>query len=151
VPDDIVLLDAMPLTPNGKIDRKALPAPAMLRTPVVARPAFTPATNDTERTIATVLQELLGLERVGTHDNFFDLGANSLMMMQANSRLRTALGVPLSLVQMFEHPTISSLAAHLGAANRGEIGAASAAAGQDRAQARREAMEQRRGARTRAT
>ena len=151
VPDDIVLLDAMPLTPNGKIDRKALPAPAMVRTPAPSRPAFTPATNDTERTISRVLQELLGLERVGTHDNFFDLGANSLMMMQANSRLRTALCVPLSLVEMFEHPTIASLSAHLGAAGRGEAGAASAAAGQDRAQARREAMEQRRGARTRAT
>ena len=150
VPDDIVLLDAMPLTPNGKIDRKALPAPTIARAPVASRPTFTPATNETERTISKVLQELLGLERVGTHDNFFDLGANSLMMMQANSRLRAALGVPLSLVQMFEHPTIASLAEHLAAASRGDVGSASAAAGQDRAQARRDAMEQRRGARTRA-
>ncbi len=148
VPDDIVLLDTMPLTPNGKIDRKALPAPSGARTPSASRPAFTPASNETERTISTVLQQLLGLERVGTHDNFFDLGANSLLMMQANSRLRTALGVPLSLVQMFEHPTVASLAAHLVAASRGEVGAATAAAGQDRAQARRDAMDQRRGART---
>ena len=149
VPDTIVLLSEMPLTPNGKIDRKALPAPSGARTTEAARPAFTPASNEMERIIATVLTELLGLERVGTHDNFFDLGANSLLMMQANSRLRTALGVPLSLVQMFEHPTIASLAEHLNAAGRGEIGAATAAVSQDRAQARRDAMEQRRGARTR--
>ena len=149
VPDEIVLLEHMPLTPNGKIDRKALPAPSLSRTPAPARPAFTPASNETERTISAVLQELLGLERVGTHDNFFDLGANSLLMMQANSRLRTALGVPLSLVQMFEHPTIASLSAHLDASARGEVGSATAAAGQDRAQARRDAMTQRRGARAR--
>ena len=145
VPDELVLLEQMPLTPNGKIDRKALPATSAARKPKSARPAFTPASNETERTISAVLQELLGLERVGTHDNFFDLGANSLLMMQANSRLRTALGVPLSLVQMFEHPTIASLAEHLEAASRGEVGAATAAAGQDRAQARRDAMAQRRG------
>jgi aryl carrier-like protein len=149
LPDEIVLLDSMPLTPNGKIDRKALPAPSSARKSDTSRPAFTPASNETERTIAAVLQELLRLERVGTHDNFFDLGANSLLMMQANSRLRTALGVPLSLVQMFEHPTVASLAEYLSAADRGDVGAATAATGQDRAQARREAMEQRRGARTR--
>ena len=148
VPDEIVLLDHMPLTPNGKIDRKALPAAPTARTPKSARAAFTPASNETERTISAVLQEILGLERVGTHDNFFDLGANSLLMMQANSRLRTALGVPLSLVQMFEHPTIASLAEHLEAVSRGEVGAATAAAGQDRAQARRDAMAQRRGTKT---
>ena len=148
VPDELVLLEHMPLTPNGKIDRKALPATSTARKPKSARPAFTPASNETERTISAVLQELLGLERVGTHDNFFDLGANSLLMMQANTRLRTALGVPLSLVQMFEHPTIASLAEHLEAASRGEVGAATAAAGQDRAQARRDAMAQRRGTKT---
>ncbi len=149
VPDAIVLLDTMPLTPNGKIDRKALPAPSGALKTTVSRPAFTPASNEMERTISAVLQDLLGLERVGTHDNFFDLGANSLLMMQANSRLRTALGLPLSLVQMFEHPTIASLSAHLAAASRGEVTSATAAVGQDRAQARRDAMEQRRGARTR--
>ncbi len=149
VPDAIMLLSTMPLTPNGKIDRKALPAPSGAPKTVASRPAFTPAGNETERTISAVLQELLGLERVGTHDNFFDLGANSLLMMQANSRLRSALGVPLSLVQMFEYPTIASLSAHLAAASRGEDSSATAAVGQDRAQARRDAMEQRRGARTR--
>ncbi len=151
VPDEIVVLAAMPLTPNGKIDRKALPAPSASRAATSkARPAFTPASNETERTISQVWQELLGLSQVGAHDNFFDLGANSLLMMQANSRLRAALGVPLSLVQMFEHPTIASLAEALNPESRAEASAATAAAGQDRAQARRDAMEQRRGQRTRA-
>ncbi len=147
VPDEIVVLDELPLTPNGKIDRKALPAPTRTATAVTPSATFTPPSNDLERSISAVWHELLGHTRLGVNDNFFDLGANSLLMMQANNKLRAALGVPLSLVQMFEHPTIASLAKHLDAAARGEGNKATAAAGQDRAQARRDAMAQRRPAR----
>ncbi len=144
VPDEIVVLDALPLTPNGKIDRKALPAPTRTATTVAPSATFAPPGNDLERTISAVWHELLGHTRLGVNDNFFDLGANSLLMMQANNKLRAALGVPLSLVQMFEHPSIAALARHLGAAARGEGNKATAAAGQDRAQARRDALAGRR-------
>jgi len=151
VPAEIVVLDTMPLTPNGKIDRKALPAPVLSHGTAVPRIAFAPPSNDLERKISTVWQELLGHAQLGTSDNFFDLGANSLLMMQANSRLRAALGVPLSLVQMFEHPTIASLAKYLESAAHGDEGGAATAAGQDRAQARRDALAQRRAPRASTT
>jgi natural product biosynthesis luciferase-like monooxygenase protein len=148
VPDEIIVLDAMPLTPNGKIDRKALPAPTSAREKAGPRAVFTPPGNELERKISAVWQELLGHERLGTSDNFFDLGANSLLMMQANSKLRAVLGMPLSLVQMFENPTIASLAKYLESVASGEAGGAATAAGQDRAQARRDALAQRRAPRT---
>ncbi len=144
VPDEIVVLDEMPLTPNGKIDRKALPAPLLSRSAAKSRVAFAPPGNELERKISAVWQELLGHAQLGTSDNFFDLGANSLLMMQANSKLRAALGVPLSLVQMFEHPTIASLAKHLETVAQGDDAGGATAAGQDRAQARREALAHRR-------
>ena len=144
VPDEIIVLDAMPLTPNGKIDRKALPAPVTSRNATAPRVAFAPPSNDLERKISAVWQELLGHAQLGTSDNFFDLGANSLIMMQANSKLRAALGVPLSLVQMFENPTIASLAKYLESVARGDEAGAATAVGQDRAQARRDAIAQRR-------
>jgi hypothetical protein len=111
VPATIIVLDALPRTPNGKIDRKALPEPDR-ELPRTTTAYVAPAT-ELERTIASVWQELLHLERVGTRDNFFDLGANSLLMVQANSRLRTALRRDLSLVDLFRYPTVNALAAHL--------------------------------------
>ena len=111
VPATIVLLEALPRTPNGKIDRKALPEPGLAAAPTSA--AYRAPQTDLEKDIAAVWQELLKLERVGAHDNFFDLGANSLLMVQANSRLRTALRRELALVELFQYPTVSALAAHL--------------------------------------
>jgi natural product biosynthesis luciferase-like monooxygenase protein len=140
VPSHFVTLAALPLTPNGKIDRKALPAPEVTRS-ATSQP-FAPPGNDLERKIAAVWQEILHVEQVGIHDNFFDLGANSLLIMQANGALRASLGKPVSLVQMFQNPTVASLAAHLGADEAGATAAASA--GQDRALNRREAMQRRR-------
>jgi natural product biosynthesis luciferase-like monooxygenase protein len=140
VPSHFVTLAALPLTPNGKIDRKALPAPEVSRS-ATSQP-FTPAGNELERKIAAVWQEILHVEQVGIHDNFFDLGANSLLIMQANGALRASLGKPVSLVQMFQNPTVASLAAHLGDDEGGATAAASA--GQDRALNRREAMQRRR-------
>jgi acyl carrier protein len=141
VPSAFVVLPSLPLTPNGKIDRKALPAPESSRQGTGQ--AFIPPSNEIEQKIAAVWQELLRLEQVGTNDNFFDLGANSLLMMQANGRLREALGRHISLVDMFQHPTVASLAAHLGA-DDSAAPAAAAATGQDRAQSRRDAMQRRR-------
>jgi natural product biosynthesis luciferase-like monooxygenase protein len=140
MPNAFVVLDAMPLTPNGKVDRGALPAPDRARHATSTK--YVPPASDLEQGIAGVLQELLGVDEVGRDDNFFDLGANSLMMVQASVRLRAVLRRDVSLVQMFQFPSIRSLAGMLGSEDRGEAKAAKE--GHDRAQARRDAMARRR-------
>lgn len=112
VPATFVWLDALPLTPNGKIDRHALPEPDRQRTTVSS--SFVAPVTDFERIIAGTWQDLLAVDRVGTDDNFFDLGANSLLMVQAHSILREKLARPLSLVDLFRFPTVSALAGYLG-------------------------------------
>jgi acyl carrier protein len=141
VPGTFVWLDALPQTPNGKIDRQALPEPDRQRT-TVSSSYVAPAT-DFERIIADTWQDLLAVDRVGTHDNFFDLGANSLLMVQAHASLRERLARPLSLVDLFRFPTVSTLAGYLGQA---ETTAASAVldASEARAQARIDALGRRR-------
>jgi acyl carrier protein len=133
LPGAFVVLDALPLTPNGKVDRKALPEPDRQRQEA-ATPYVAPA-DDVERLIAETWQDLLALERVSTHDNFFDIGANSLLMVQAHSALRQRLGRPLSLVDLFRFPTVQALAAHLnqsGEPAESVVLAASEARGQSR-------------------
>ncbi len=87
-----------------------------------------------------MLQELLGVGEVSIDDNFFDLGANSLMLVQASVRLRTTLGRPVPLVRMFQHPTARSLAAAL-ATVAGDAASTSMKQSQDRAQTRRDAIQ----------
>ncbi|MBR9835428.1 MAG: non-ribosomal peptide synthetase, partial [Alphaproteobacteria bacterium] len=101
-----------PLTPNGKIDRKALPAP--VRAVATASTEYVAPSNELEEAIADVWKSLLDLPQVGRQDNIFDLGANSLLTAQANQRLSTKLGKKVSLVSMFRYPTIETLADHLG-------------------------------------
>ena len=144
VPTAFVLLDALPRTPNGKIDRNALPAPDRSR--VEDAETLVAAEGDLEETIATIWQDILSLDTVGVETNLFDLGANSLMMVRASSRLGDALGRKVSLVEMFGYPTVRSLAAHLGAGDGDEE--ATLTQSQDRAEARREAMRRRQGARS---
>lgn len=141
VPGTFVWLDALPLTPNGKIDRQALPEPDRQRTTVSS--SYVAPVTDFERIIADTWQDLLAVDRVGTHDNFFDLGANSLLMVQAHASLREKLARPLSLVDLFRFPTVSTLAGYLGQA---ETTAASAVldASEARAQARMDALGRRR-------
>jgi acyl carrier protein len=111
VPSAFVILTALPLTPNGKVDAQALPIPDS------ARPALTQAyaapQGEAERRIAAVWQEVLGLEKVGVHDNFFELGGHSLLLVKAHTSLRTMFDRPLSLVDLFTYPTVSSLAQYL--------------------------------------
>jgi SAM-dependent methyltransferase len=111
VPNAFVILEALPLTPNGKVDRRALPDPDRARVETGA--PFVSPTSDLERVIAGVWQELLSLERVGAHDNVFDIGANSLLMVQAHMLLRDRLQQPLSLVDLFRFPTVHALAGAL--------------------------------------
>ncbi len=111
LPSCFVMLDALPLTPNGKIDRRALPVPENLRPQLTA--TFEPPHSEMEQQIAKLWQEVLHLDKVGINDNFFDLGGNSLLMLQANNKLRTILQRDISVVTMFQNPTIYSLAEYL--------------------------------------
>jgi natural product biosynthesis luciferase-like monooxygenase protein len=112
IPSLFVQLSAFPLTPNQKIDRKALPAPE--RAAARAAEAQVPAKTDLERQIAGVWQTVLNLEQVGRNENIFDLGANSLLTVQAANRLSSLLGKKVSLVSMFRFPTVAALSEHLG-------------------------------------
>jgi amino acid adenylation domain-containing protein len=115
VPAHFVRLDALPVTQNGKLDRRALPAPARLRPDDLPQP-FVPAANDLERRVAAVLAGILGIDRVGQLDNFFELGGNSLAVTRALSRLRDA-GLPaVAPAAFFANPTARGLAASLGGA-----------------------------------
>lgn len=106
VPESIVVLDRLPLTANGKIDRKALPvAPDLAAT----REYIAPRTA-TERALAKIWAEVLGLPRVGIHDHFFELGGHSILAMKVVSGVLDALEVTLPLRALFEAPTVESLA-----------------------------------------
>ncbi|PMB28761.1 non-ribosomal peptide synthetase, partial [Fischerella thermalis BR2B] len=111
VPTAFVTLEALPLTPNGKVDRKALPAPDQTRPELET--TYQPPQNDLEQTIANIWQEVLHVKEVGIYDNFFELGGQSLLLVQVHSKLQKILPQDLSLVEMFQYPTISSLAKYL--------------------------------------
>jgi amino acid adenylation domain-containing protein len=113
VPSAIVVLPALPLSPNGKVDRKTLPDPegAPARRP--GEPGEPPA-NALERRIASLWSAVLGIERVGRSDNFFDLGGHSLLLVELRSRLREQLGQEVSMLDLFRHTTVKGLAEHLG-------------------------------------
>ncbi|MEG5139388.1 MULTISPECIES: non-ribosomal peptide synthetase [unclassified Microcoleus] len=107
IPSAFVLLDALPLTPNGKIDRLALSQRCDY---VSDETAFTEPQTPTEKEMAEIWIALLGLEKVGTNQNFFDLGGHSLMATQLISRVRSGFGVELALCDFFAAPTIHNLA-----------------------------------------
>jgi amino acid adenylation domain-containing protein len=111
VPAFFVWLPMLPVTRNGKIDRRALPAPALQR-PDLSQPYQAPL-GDAERRVCTVFAELLGLDCVGRHDNFFELGGNSLLVLRALARLEGEGGRRLSTNAFFRQPTPQALAAHL--------------------------------------
>jgi AMP-binding enzyme C-terminal domain/Phosphopantetheine attachment site len=119
VPPTLVLLGQLPLTPNGKIDRKALPAPEGSGTQEME--TYVAPRTELEQRIAGIWQAVLGVEKVGMHDNFFDLGGHSILLIEANSKLRLALDREWSVVDMFRHPTVSAMAEFLSAAQPGEF------------------------------
>ncbi|HEX3131701.1 MAG TPA: amino acid adenylation domain-containing protein, partial [Thermoanaerobaculia bacterium] len=112
VPSAWVVLDAMPLTPNGKTDRRAL---ARMEAETQAAEMAAPRT-PVEDLVAGIWADLLGLDRVGIHDNFFELGGHSLLAMRVLSRLREAFGADLPLRRLFEAPTVATLAREIEAA-----------------------------------
>ena len=117
IPAVFVNLENIPRTPNGKTDRKALPKP----TAEANVTAATPVSGGTplEEAIAAIWKEILGVASVGRHTNFFDLGGHSLLVARVNTKLRDLLNQDVSIVELYQHPTISKLAAHLSADPRG--------------------------------
>ncbi|AQA24492.1 amino acid adenylation domain protein [Rhodococcus sp. MTM3W5.2] len=109
VPATIVVLDRVPLTPAGKLDRNALPEPRLRGTTAEYRAPHTP----TENTVAAVFADLLGQARVGADDSFFDLGGDSLVATRVIGRVNAALPVRLSVRDLFAEPTVSGLAHHV--------------------------------------
>ena len=106
VPAVFMVLERMPLTANGKIDRKALPV--SLEPAAAADPSAGVPQNQTQETLARIWQDVLGVERVGIHDNLFDLGGDSILVIQIVSRAREA-GLKLSPNQLFDHQTVAQL------------------------------------------
>jgi thioesterase domain-containing protein len=106
LPAAILVMDALPQTPNGKVDRKALPA---IEGPTSTE--FVAPKNDTERVLTRIFADLLAAERVGTADNFFELGGQSLLATRVVARVKTELGFGMTMRDLFEAPTVAQLAA----------------------------------------
>ncbi len=144
VPKVVLALPVLPMTPNGKVDRKALPDPRLSAQPRTGSPSELKAgvapgaaapESAIEKSIAAIWREVLGLEDVGSTENFFDLGGHSLLVVQVQRRLREATGHEVPITDMFRLPTIRALALHL--AGGAPAGATALSEGQSRAQARR--------------
>ncbi|MBN1888045.1 MAG: amino acid adenylation domain-containing protein [Thermoflexales bacterium] len=118
LPSAFIFLDAFPLTPSGKVDRRALPEPGAGR-PELEQAYVAPRSSD-EETMAQIWTEVLGLEHIGIRDDFFELGGHSLQAMQLMAQLEQLLGENLPLARLFQHPTIEQLASALrtGGGNR---------------------------------
>jgi acyl transferase domain-containing protein len=111
IPASFVLIHALPMTATGKVDRAALPAPAATR-PNLVIPFLSPRT-EVEQAVAKIWAAALGLDRVGAHDNFFDLGGDSLLLLSVHARLRDRFAIDLPVVDMFRSPTVAALGAAL--------------------------------------
>jgi len=112
LPTAFMILEAFPLTSNGKVDRRALPMPDALRPELEV--AYVVPQTEVEKTIASVWQKALNLEKIGIHDNFFEIGGHSLLLVTVHSQLQEILNnTELSTLDLFRYPTINSLAQYL--------------------------------------
>jgi acyl-CoA synthetase (AMP-forming)/AMP-acid ligase II/acyl carrier protein len=137
LPSAYMILEAFPLLSSGKVDRKALPAPESTRPDLDV--VFVMPRNEIERSIAMIWQEVLNVETVGIHDNFFDLGGHSLLAVKAHSRLQEVFKRDISMVELFKYPTVSALAKFLADGGNGH----SVQISRTRAEKQKEAIEQR--------
>ncbi|WND83244.1 non-ribosomal peptide synthase/polyketide synthase [Lysobacter capsici] len=122
LPSAFVPMVRWPLTAGGKLDRAALPPPDE---DALARRAFVEPADGAEATLAVLWRDLLGIERIGRHDHFFEIGGHSLMAVRLVARIEEALGVQLPLREVFEHPTLAAMAAQAGQARAGGLPAVS--------------------------
>ncbi|MDX3229011.1 non-ribosomal peptide synthetase [Streptomyces sp. ME19-01-6] len=139
VPDALVWLDALPLTPHGKVDHAALPRPGRADL-VGAAPAVAPQ-DDRERRIAALWREVLGVDTVGVHDNFFDLGGDSLRLATLQRRLEGAFGIELPVQRLFEHATVHAMARAIDGPDEREHAASAAKDFRERARKGRRARQ----------
>jgi acyl carrier protein len=130
VPAHFVALERMPLTPNAKIDRKALPAPDAAQ---AAQAEYVAPSGELEGVVAALWQDVLGIEKVGTRDNFFDIGGHSLLVVRLHRSLAEVVDRPLSLTDLYRFPTIESLVSYLESDGRSD----STQKGSDRAKLRK--------------
>jgi Phosphopantetheine attachment site/AMP-binding enzyme C-terminal domain len=119
VPTLFVPLPAFPRTPNGKVDRHALPTPDFKNSQL--EESYVAPRVPLEETVARIWAEALKLEKVGVHDNFFEIGGHSLLIVQVQRRLSEALNHKMSVVDLFKHPTISLLVNFLNADNTAQL------------------------------
>jgi acyl carrier protein len=110
VPAAFMVLDHFSLNANGKLDRRALPMPDGTRQ---LDQALVEPRSDLEKQLAEIWQEVLAVEQVGIHDNFFDLGGHSLKLVELHKKLGDKIDTPLTLVDLFAHPTVSALVEHI--------------------------------------
>lgn len=109
MPSTFLVLKALPILPNGKVDYQALPKQVQIQ----LEETFVAPQSELEQMITNIWQEVLQVQKVGIHHNFFDLGGHSLLMVQIHTKLRATLNRDISMVELFESPTISTLAKHL--------------------------------------
>jgi natural product biosynthesis luciferase-like monooxygenase protein len=142
VPSHFAALDAMPLTPNGKIDRKQLPALDTLG-PKAGAAEYVAPESEIETRIAEIWKETLNKEKIGIEDNFFDIGGHSLLVVRMHRKIKDALDKPVSLTDLYRFPTIKSFSDFLNSDGTSEA----VKAGTDRAARRRDLLNKRRGRR----
>jgi len=114
VPRAWVVLDELPVTPDGTVDREALPEPEVDE----LQHGYVAPRDRLEGRVASIWSEIFALERVGVHDDFFDLGGHSLMALQIAIRLEALLGAPVAVAEVLDHPTVAQLAGRLRAADQ---------------------------------
>ena len=148
VPAHVIALERFPLTPNNKIDRAALPAPAEVTGQDAKAQGFAAPSGEAEATIAAIWSRILGVARIGARDNFFDLGGHSLLAVQAHREIKAALGAEdLTITDIFRFPTLKAIAERVRAADAPagpDKGDENAGQTKARANARAEAMAKRR-------
>ncbi|NEN99513.1 MAG: non-ribosomal peptide synthetase, partial [Moorea sp. SIO3I7] len=119
IPAAFVLLDAFPLTPNGKIDRRALPVPDTVSSGIST--TYVMPQTETEQLLAKIWQEVLQVEKVGIYDNFFELGGHSLLTIKVHTKLQEIYAQDISIVKLFQHPNISEFSKYLIDLQRGKV------------------------------
>jgi amino acid adenylation domain-containing protein len=137
LPSVFMELTSFPLTPNGKVDRRALPAPERARADVEAR--FVAPRTSVEESLAAIWAEILGLEKVGINDSFFELGGHSLLLTRVQNELQRKINVFVPVIEFFRYPTVSTLAAFI--ENAGKPESSPLPQARDRADLRRNSLQ----------